>query len=266
VELLLADVLGQDRLWLLSHRYDPLPADARDRFAALVRRRADHEPFAYLVGLREFWSLPFSVSPDVLVPRPDSETIVAAALQMVPDQALRIADLGTGSGCLLLSVLHERPQATGLGVDLSGAALVIARRNAIALGLADRCDFVRGDWFEPVAGRFDLVMSNPPYIPSVDIPSLMPEVAQHEPHLALDGGPDGLVPYRVIVPEARRRLKPAGVLVLEVGAGQADAVMQLARAAGFGTVEALPDLAGVRRCVRAFGASEKTFGRGASAG
>lgn len=265
-ELLLAHVLGQDRLWLLSHRYDAISAEARESFMALVRRRADHEPFAHLVGTREFWSLPFMVGPDVLVPRPDSETVVAAALQVLPQGATRILDLGTGSGCLLLSVLHERPAAIGLGVDLSPVALQIARRNADALGLAARCVFLQGDWLVPTDRSFDLILSNPPYIPSSDIPSLMPEVSQHEPHLALDGGPDGLAPYRFIVPVAAQRLKPGGALVLEVGAGQAAAVMQLAREAGLENVESLPDLAGIQRCVRAFAGPEKTFGSGAGAG
>lgn len=201
------------------------------------------------MGWQEFWSLRFGVSPATLIPRADSETLIEAALAARPGDVSRVLDLGTGTGCLLLAILSEMPQAWGLGVDRSPAAAALAWRNAEALGLAGRCAMVVGDWAAPIAGQFELVLSNPPYIETAVIAGLMPEVARFEPGSALDGGGDGLAAYRVIVGALDRLLAPDGLAVLEVGIGQHEAVGALAAAAGFGTVTLRADLAGIVRAV-----------------
>ena len=213
-------------------------------YQSLLDRRAAHEPVALILGMAEFWSLPFAVSRDTLLPRPDSETIVQTALDACPD-ARRVLDLGTGTGCLLLSVLHERPGAWGVGVDLSWAAAALAQRNAAALGMAGRSAFLAGDWAGALAGRFDLVLANPPYIRRGDLPGLPPDVRLYEPARALDGGADGLVAYRAIIAALPGLLAPGGIAVLEVGYDQADAVAALAG----GPVRFAADLAGTRRAV-----------------
>ena len=218
---------------------------------ALAERRAEGAPIAYLLGAKEFWSLDFLVTGATLVPRPDSETLVEAALARCTDwsRAWRVADLGTGSGCLLLAFLSERPNATGVGVDASFDALSVARANAHAHRFDARTRFVCADWTGALAGPFDLVFANPPYIPSEDIPLLAREVRDYEPFEALDGGPDGLDHYRAILADLPRILAPGGVVVFEVGQGQALSVAELCEAAGL-TVETIRrDLGGVSRCV-----------------
>lgn len=219
---LLAHVLGCREEDLLRDPRAAVPADRGAVFAGLVRRRAEREPLAHLLGHVGFWTLDLAVSDATLVPRPDSETIVEASLAAFPDrgQVRRVLDLGTGTGALLLAVLSECPQAWGVGVDLAPAAAALAARNAAANGLGDRACFVAADWDAPLAGRFDLVLSNPPYIESGDIPALMPEVSRHEPRLALDGGADGLDAYRLILRRLTCLLAPGGRAVLEIGAGQ----------------------------------------------
>ncbi len=215
--------------------------------AALVARRAAHEPLAYITGRREFWGLAFAVSPATLIPRPDSETLIELALAHGP--AARVLDLGTGTGCLLLSLLHEWPASTGVGVDLSPAAAALAARNAAALGLISRAGFLAGHWADALAARFDLVISNPPYIESDEIPGLMPDVAAYEPATALDGGADGLAAYRAILAALPGLLAPNGAAILEIGATQAPAVTALAAAAGYAAT-ARADLAGHPRALR----------------
>lgn len=215
----------------------------------MVERRVGREPLAYILGWQEFWSLRFGVSPATLIPRADSETLIQAALAARPGGVSRVLDLGTGTGCLVLAALSEMPRAWGLGIDRSPAAAALAWGNAGALGLAGRCAMVAADWAAPVAGRFDLVLSNPPYIETATIAGLMPEVAWFEPGSALDGGADGLAAYRVIIGSLDRVLAPGGVAVLEVGIGQDGAVRALAAAAGFGTVRTRADLAGIVRAV-----------------
>ncbi len=215
--------------------------------AALVARRAAHEPLAFITGQREFWGLAFTVSPATLIPRPDSETLIELALAHRP--AARLLDLGTGTGCLLLSLLHEWPESTGVGVDLSPAAAALAARNAAALGLASRAGFFAGHWADALATRFDLVISNPPYIESGEIPGLMPDVAAYEPATALDGGADGLAAYRAILAALPGLLAPNGAAILEIGATQAPAVTALAAAAGYAAA-ARADLAGHPRALR----------------
>ncbi len=246
--LLLGHVLGCDRAALLRDRDRLLPPAQQARFAALVARRAAREPLAHLLGMREFWSLPFQVSPAVLIPRPDSETVVAAALALAPE-ATRLLDLGTGSGCLLLSLLHERRALTGVGVDLSPAAAVVAAGNARALGLADRAAVVVSSWDAALAptATFDLIVSNPPYIAAPEWPALAPEVADHDPTLALAGGGDGLAAYRALAPVLARRLRAGGVALLEHGATQGPAVAALITGAGLRYDGARTDLAGHER-------------------
>ena len=242
--LLLGHATGLPRETLLREPLrviDPVP------YKALVARRAAHEPLALILGRQEFWSLDFIVSPATLIPRADSETLIEAALAAMPErrQVRTILDLGTGTGCLLLAALTEFASAWGLGVDRSAEVVALASRNANALGLATRAAFICGNWADAVAARFDLVLSNPPYIPSADIAGLMPEVALHEPGRALDGGHDGLDAYRCILAALPGLLAPGGVAILELGIGQADAVAALAgRPVAFRA-----DLGGVRRAI-----------------
>ena len=243
--LLLAHAAGLAPEALLRDLRDPIAAPG---FDALLTRRARREPLAYLLGRREFWSLPFAVSPATLIPRPDSETVVQAALAAAP-WAKRVLDLGTGTGCLLLAVLNECPGAWGVGVDLDPRATALAAHNAAALGLGDRAVFLCADWAAPLAGKFDLVLSNPPYIQSADIAGLEPEVSAYEPGRALDGGPDGLDAYRHLAATLPDLLAADGVAVLEVGAGQDRAVTGLMRSAGLDTACVHNDMTGVARAV-----------------
>nr|ADI17444.1 methylase of polypeptide chain release factors [uncultured Rhodospirillales bacterium HF0070_31K06] len=205
---------------------------------------------SHITGSREFRSLRFEVTADVLDPRPDSEVLIEAALALLPatGEPFNVLDLGTGTGCLLLAVLNERPAATGIGVDLSEAALAVARRNAWKLGLAERAQFRRGDWSNGLGGTFDLVLSNPPYIPSAEIDQLEPEVACHEPRLALDGGADGLDAYRAIAQRTPQLLANKGALIVEFGTGQAEAVCAIFAQHGLAEARLECDLAGRPRC------------------
>lgn len=245
--LLLAHALGCSAEDLIR---DPTAIAAPSDFAALVARRASREPLAFILGWREFWSLRFRVSPATLIPRPDSETVVEAALTVCPQRQapIRLLDLGTGTGCLLLSVLHERPKAFGVGVDRSAAAARLALDNARHLGMAERSVFVCGDWAGSISARFDLVVSNPPYVATAELAGLMPDVASHEPHSALDGGASGLWAYREIIAALPQLLAAGGAAVLELGAGQFDAVGHMAETAGF-RVDSRPDLAGITRAI-----------------
>jgi release factor glutamine methyltransferase len=206
---------------------------------------------AQILGEREFWSLPFKVTADTLDPRPDSETVVQAALDDLPDHyaRLRVLDLGTGTGCLLLALLSELPRAFGVGTDISAGALKVARRNAAALGLSGRVGLVRANWGEGLTGTFDLVVANPPYIADPDFADLEPEVALYEPRIALSGGADGLTCYRALAPQVVRLLAPTGKAVIEIGAGQEQAVRAILQAAGAVWVSSPHDLAGKERCL-----------------
>ena len=221
------------------------------RFRELATRRARREPMAHILGRREFWSLTFKVTADTLDPRPDSETLVQAVLDRIPDPSapLRLVDFGTGTGCLLLALLHELPTARGLGIDASAAALVVAQQNAHALGLGSRASFRQGNWDDGIQPAFDILISNPPYIPSGDIAALQPEVASFEPRLALDGGADGLIAYRRLAPAAVRLLAEGGLAAFEVGLGQADSVIGIGQTARLRHIATASDLRTVPRCV-----------------
>jgi release factor glutamine methyltransferase len=220
-------------------------------FDRLIARRAAREPLAYITGHKEFWSLDFAVGPGVLIPRPETETLIEQILRHVPDRAapLSVLDLGTGSGCLLIATLKELPKARGVGIDASSEALLWAERNVRANGLKDRATLIETGWLEEARPGFDIVLSNPPYIPAADIVGLEPEVARYEPRAALDGGPDGLDAYRALAPRIARLLKPGGHAFLEIGMGQDAAVTELCSAARLLVVQIVPDLAGILRCV-----------------
>ena len=249
--LLLLSVLDIPATALITDPDVPLTTEEAERLAAVTRRRLAHEPVARITGEREFWGLPFALSPETLVPRPDTETVVETALGLLPDRQapLLMADFGTGSGCLLVALLHELPRAIGLGVDLSPGALRTARRNAWRNGVGERSLFALSHWADAVSGRFDLIVSNPPYIASPVIPTLDRDVREHDPLLALDGGPDGLEPYRVLLREAKRLLVPGGLLAVEIGHDQADDLRSLATAHGLEILKVAHDLSGNPRCV-----------------
>jgi release factor glutamine methyltransferase len=220
-------------------------------FDEFIARRADRQPIAHILGKREFWSLDFVVTPDTLVPRPDSETLVQAVLDRIENRKapLRLLDFGTGTGCLLLALLHELPNATGLGIDISPRALDVAIENAVNLGLRDRAQFRLRNWDRALVPFFDVVISNPPYIPTEAIQTLQPEVSLFEPPIALDGGPDGLDAYRHLADAAARLVKVGGLVAFEVGLGQTDSVIEIGHAARLLHIATVDDLAGVPRCV-----------------
>jgi release factor glutamine methyltransferase len=248
---LLAAALGLSETEIFAHPERPVSATERLCIVAMLHRMLTREPLTRILGMREFWGREFALSAETLDPRPETETVVEAVLARRPDrrQPYRILDLGTGSGCLLLAVLSEFPKASGIGVDLSVAAATTARRNAEALGLADRARLIAGNWGNAVAGRFDIIVANPPYIASCTISELPPEVREHDPHLALDGGRDGLAAYRAIAADLPRLLAPGGLFATEIGSDQASAVTALMADAGLSVDAVLPDLAGLPRCV-----------------
>lgn len=273
----------------------PLSDIQQQQLDALLTRRAAHEPLAYIIGEKEFWSLNFKVTADTLIPRPDSETLIEAVLEYIsrsennkrsPQSArhpsgmhalamadFRVLDLGTGTGCLLLSLLSELPNATGVGVDISERALAVAQENADNLGLSARCSFICSDWLHDVNGEFDIILANPPYIASNEIDGLMPDVAHYEPELALDGGEDGLVCYRHLaaklphvmakktplsnmggifptgISPPEKALPGKSLVVFEIGATQLNSVSALLIEAGFTIITTRHDLAGLPRAI-----------------
>jgi len=248
-EILLGAALGRTRAWLLAHADERiLDCDATDRYEAYVTRRAHAEPVAYILGEKEFWSLTLAVTPDVLIPRPETELLVELALQRVPDDApVRVLDLATGSGAVALAIAHERPRAQVVGTDVAAAALRVAAANRDRLRLAN-VTFRQGDWFEPVADEhFDVIVSNPPYI-AADDPRVEPAVRRFEPPGALFAADAGLAALRVIAGSAGRHLVRGGSLLVEHGADQGPAVRGLFERAGFDAVATQRDLAGLERC------------------
>lgn len=250
VRLLLAHALGVEPVEVILRECDAVDPASLRAFDHAIARRAAGEPVSRIRGWREFYGRPFIVTPDVLDPRPETELLVDQGVARLPRQG-RVLDLGVGSGCILLSVLAERPDASGAGVDISPAALAVARRNADALGVGERAVLVEGGWETAFDAPFDLVLSNPPYIPEADMPALAREVVNHDPLVALTPGGDGLAPCRAILGRMGDLLKPGGWIGVEFGRGQADDVAAMMRSAGLEQVETAPDLSGIPRA--AFG-------------
>ena len=253
--MLVGVVLGLDLTGLITAAQRTLTCDESTRLEDFTRRRLAGEPVARILGEREFWGLPLKLSPATLVPRPDTETVVELALEMLradgdPNRPLRIADLGTGSGAILLALLSELPAAHGFGTDISAAALQTADINAARVRLSDRATFIACDYAAGLSGSFDLIVSNPPYVRSADIGSLATEVRNHDPLAALDGGADGLDAYRVLIPQAACLLAPRAALVVEAGEGQSGQIQDLMTAEGLTPADApKADLAGIPRAV-----------------
>ena len=249
--LLVEAAAAATRADIISDPQRVLTADQLAVLEAYLQRREKREPISHILGTRGFWKIMLRVTSDVLTPRPDTETILDVVLPLFAEaQRFRVLDLGVGSGAILLAILAERPNAAGLGVDVSEEALAVARENAANLGLASRTALLRGDWAMGLAeGGFDLVVSNPPYIPSADIAGLEPEVRDHEPRLALDGGADGLDAYRILAPQVMNVLRPGGSFAVEVGLGQSAAVRALFEQAGAQGLRIVQDLSARDRVV-----------------
>ncbi|HLH10493.1 MAG TPA: peptide chain release factor N(5)-glutamine methyltransferase [Methylovirgula sp.] len=252
--LILCAALGIDHASLLRDPDRPVGA-AAEKIMELAARRARHEPVSRILGRREFWGLDLAVGPAVLDPRPETETLVEAALKKLGawrDRSLSVLDLGTGSGAILAAFMKELPKALGIGVDVSEPACRIARRNLADLGLESRASIICGHWTNPLRGRFDLIVSNPPYVATGAIEALAPDVRDHDPRLALDGGEDGMAAYREIIARLPELIRPGGFVALELGAGQARHVAGLLANAGFTRIETARDLAGHERVILAF--------------
>ena len=248
VRLLLQAAAGLTREDLILGPDRPLTPEQLAAFESFTARRERHEPVSRILGEREFYGRVFTVTPATLDPRPDTETIIEVALAMMPKGA-RLLDLGTGTGAIAITLLAERPDATGMATDLSPEALAVAGENATRLGVADRLTWGEGSWFGPVAGTFDIILSNPPYIPAGEIAGLSPDVRNFDPALALSGGSDGLDPYRIIASGAAAHLGEGGLVLVEIGAGQADDVEAIFVARGFSVGGRHRDLGGHTRCL-----------------
>jgi release factor glutamine methyltransferase len=252
-EVLLAHVLGWERTRVLGHMRDDLDPDFQAQFQALVRRCAAGEPLHYLTGEREFYGLSFQVTPAVLIPRPETEILVEKAVELARTRAgsLRFVDVGTGSGCIAISLAHELPGALGWATDVSQSALVIAKQNARRAGVGDRVRFICCDLLEcfPARPYFDFILSNPPYVSRAEMEALPRLVREHEPNGALYGGASGFEAYRRLLPQAAQRLAAAGCLLLEIGAGQAAEIAKIVREAGLTLTETIQDLQSIPRCL-----------------
>jgi release factor glutamine methyltransferase len=252
--LLMQQALGVSHASLIASAHEEITPSHLHAFNALITRRAAREPVSRILGTREFHGLNFTLAPDTLDPRADTETLVTAALTLARGQEnIRILDLGTGSGAIIVSLLHALPSAHGTATDVAQGALDAARTNAVMNGVAERLELVRSDWFAQIRGKFDLIVSNPPYIPDRQVETLSPEVRLHDPHLALKGGPDGLAAYRAIIQAAPAHLKPGGHILFEIGQGQERDVAALLAAAGFTEPATIPmeqaDLSGIIRVI-----------------
>ena len=249
--LLLEAVCGTDRNDLLAHGEQPVMSQAEEKYLNWIRQRAEHIPLQQLTGEQDFMGLTFSVNEHVLIPRQDTEILVEEVLKELHDR-MRILDMCTGSGCILLSLLHYSNDCEGLGVDLSAEALEVAERNVLKVltpEKAEHAHFLQSDLFEKVEGKFEIIVSNPPYIASAEVEKLMPEVRDHEPRMALDGTEDGLHFYRRIIKEAGKHLVNSGMLFFEIGYDQGQAVSELMRTGGYREVQVVQDYAGLDRVV-----------------
>jgi release factor glutamine methyltransferase len=248
---LLAAALGLSAAEVFARLDRMVTEQEGDRITELLRRAVAHEPLSRILGVREFWGLEFALSPDTLDPRPETETVVEAVVARLAerDRPYRLLDLGTGSGCLLLALLSEFREASGIGVDRAFGAVAAARRNAERLGLGARARFAVGDWSSALAGGFDAIVANPPYVESAEMMRLPREVRDYDPALALDGGPDGLDAYRAIAADVPRVLAPGGLFACEIGVGQNETVAGIIEASGLVIAAIVPDLAGIARCV-----------------
>ena len=255
-EVLLSHVLGQERIYLYVHFDEPMEKAELSKFREYVKKRAQHMPVAYIIGEKEFMGLPFKVTPDTLIPRPDTEILVENVLANADKQeAVKIADIGTGSGAIILSLLANLPKAQGKTVDIAAKAVEVAKENAQSLQVADRCEFFVGDLFAPFAesgDKFDIIVSNPPYIPQADIATLEADVRAYEPVSALTDGGDGLSYYRRLLSEGKRYIKENGFIALEIGIYQAQAVKQIALDNGWQNIKIVKDYAGIDRVVLAW--------------
>jgi release factor glutamine methyltransferase len=256
-EVLLAETLGLDRVGLYTHFDQPLHPDELARFKQLILRRLRREPVAYILGKREFWSLSLHVTPEVLIPRPDTETLVSEALKVLePEKGKNLCflEIGTGSGAISIALAKELPTARGVATDLSAEALVVAEENALRCGVRERIRFLQGDLFQPLgkAEAFDLIVTNPPYIPRGDFPSLMPEVRDYEPRIALDGGEDGLDFFRRALPAVSAYLHPGNWFLAEMGVGQGQKILTIAgKSSGLDSFGFAKDLSGINRVFKA---------------
>ena len=246
--LLLQHVLGLSHASLIADANVMITDQEANEFYELLLRRQGREPISRILGKREFYGLEFWLNHATLDPRPDTETLVEEALRFKPE---KILDLGTGTGAIIISLLANLPNAVAIATDLAPKALEMAARNALAHGVADRLKLIQSDWFAEIDDQFDMIVSNPPYIPEAEITTLEPEVVNNDPHLALSGGVDGLVAYRKIIHAAPAALKPGGRLILEIGKGQETAILGLLAAAGFAGMQQLTDLSGIIRVISA---------------
>ena len=253
-EVLLAHLLHKDRIYLYVHFDEPMQENELSVFREYVKQRAMHKPVAYIIGEKEFMGLPFKVTPSVLIPRPDTEILVENVIsQLNKDDAVEIADIGTGSGAIILSLLANLKQAHGCGVDISDEALAVAQQNAAALEVSERCELLSGDLFEPLQGRtFDVVVSNPPYIPKEDMAGLDDDVKKYEPVSALTDGGDGLSYYRRLFAEGMNYLRDDGFMAVEIGIYEAAAVSDIAEQNGWRDIKIIKDYAGIDRVVMAW--------------
>lgn len=253
-EVLLSHVLGQERIYLYVHFDEPMEQAELGKFREYVKKRAQHVPVAYIIGEKEFMGLPFKVTPDTLIPRPDTEILVENVLaNLAEDETVQIVDIGTGSGAIILSLLANLPKAQGKTVDIAVKAVEVAKENAVRLQVADRCEFLVGDLFAPLQdSKFDVIVSNPPYIPQKDIATLEADVRAYEPVSALTDGGDGLSYYRRLLAEGKRYLKENGFIALEIGIHQAQAVKRIALDNGWRNIKIIKDYAGIDRVVLAW--------------
>lgn len=253
-EVLLSHVLRQERIYLYVHFDEPMEQNELSKFREYVKKRAQHVPIAYIIGEREFMGLPFKVTKDTLIPRPDTEILVENVLNNVDkDKEIEIVDIGTGSGAIILSLLVNLPKAQGKTVDISSKAIEVAKENAVNLQVNDRCEFFVGDLFAPLNdNKFDVIVSNPPYIPQKDIATLEDDVKEYEPVSALTDGGDGLSYYRRLLSEGKAYIKENGFIALEIGIYQSNDVKQIAMDNGWKNIKIIKDYAGIDRVVLAW--------------